>query len=55
MKKFPLEYCLELAEEGCKGANHRVIKSLRMTLDNLTPLLKANPRLKVVHLFRDQR
>ena len=55
MKKFSLEYCLGLARESCKGANHRVIKSLRMTLDNLTPLLKANPRLKVVHLFRDPR
>ena len=55
VKKIPLNSCLLLAENSCKSAKHRVIKLLRMTLDNLEPLLKANPRLKVIHLFRDPR
>ena len=50
-----LKSCLELAEKTCNKADHRVIKSLRMTLDNVIPLLGANPRIKVVHLFRDPR
>ena len=55
VKKLSLEYCLGLAEKSCNEANHRVIKSLRMTLDNVTPLLIVNPQIKVVHLFRDPR
>ena len=54
-KKLPFNNCLKLAEKSCKSAKHRVIKLLRMTLDNLAPLLKTNPRLKVIHLFRDPR
>ena len=50
-----LKSCLELAEKTCIEADHRVIKSLRMTLDNVIPLLEANPRIKIIHLFRDPR
>ena len=54
-KNVPFSKCLALAEKSCRSAKHRVIKLLRMTLDNLAPLLKRNPRLKVIHLFRDPR
>ena len=55
VKKLPFNYCLLLAKKSCILAKHRIIKLLRMTLDNLEPLLKTNPRLKVIHLFRDPR
>ena len=55
VKKLPFNYCLLKAETFCKMAKHRVIKLLRMTLDRLEPMLKTNPRLKVIHLFRDPR
>ena len=54
-KSMPFSTCLLLAEKSCRSAKHRVIKLLRMTLDNLAPLLERNPKLKVIHLFRDPR
>ena len=50
-----LKACLRAAEPGCISAKHRIIKLLRMTLDNLELLLQKNKHLKVVHLFRDPR
>ena len=50
-----LKTCLRAAEPGCISAKHRIIKLLRMTLDNLELLLQKNKHLKVVHLFRDPR
>ena len=50
-----LKTCLRAAEPGCISAKHRIIKLLRMTLDNLELLLQTNKHLKVVHLFRDPR
>ena len=50
-----LKTCLRAAEPGCISAKHRIIKLLRMTLDNLELLLQRNKHLKVVHLFRDPR
>lgn len=47
--------CLKKAEPSCKSAKHRVVKLLRMTLDNLETLLLRNDHLKVIHLFRDPR
>lgn len=47
--------CLREAEDTCRSAKHRVIKLLRMTLDNLVPVLQTNRRLKIIHLLRDPR
>ena len=50
-----LKTCLQIAEPSCKSASHRVIKLLRMTLDNVGKLLEENKNLKVIQLFRDPR
>ena len=50
-----LEGCLKAAEVSCRSAEHRVVKLLRMTMDNLEILLERNRNLKIVHLFRDPR
>ena len=54
-KKLPFNYCLIAGRKHCISAKHRVLKLLRMTLDRLEPLLKTDPTLKVIHLFRDPR
>ena len=40
---------------NCKVAKHRVSKVLRITLGALEPVLKHNPKMKIIHLFRDPR
>ena len=47
--------CWKEAESICRAAKHRVIKLLRMSIDNLASLLQANSRLKVIYLYRDPR
>lgn len=47
--------CLRKLESLCKSQKHRVVKTLRLTLGALRPLLIKNPRLKIVHLVRDPR
>ena len=47
--------CLRATEASCTSAKHRVIKLLRMTMDNLDILLQRNKNLKIIHLFRDPR
>lgn len=42
-------------EDFCRQANHRVTKVLRLSVDNLEKLLIFNPKLKIIHLFRDPR
>ena len=39
----------------CKKADHRIAKVLRISVHALETLIKDNPKLKVVHLFRDPR
>ena len=51
----PYNSCWKEAEAICRAAKRRVIKLLRMSLDNLASLLHANSRLKVVYLYRDPR
>ena len=53
--KRPIGICLSELETVCRRAKHRVSKVLRLTLGGLEPVLKHNPKLKVVHLFRDPR
>lgn len=50
-----MEKCLQVISDICRKSTHRVSKVLRITLGALEPLLRNNPRLKVVHLFRDPR
>ena len=40
---------------ACKTAKHRVIKTLRLSLETTEPLLRQNPHLKIIHLVRDPR
>ena len=54
-KSQKFEACLHAVEAGCRSAEHRVIKLLRMTVDNLEILLQRNKNLKIIHLFRDPR
>ena len=54
-KSQNLEGCLKAAEANCRSAEHRVVKLLRMTMDNLEILLQRNKNLKIIHLFRDPR
>ena len=51
----PYERCWKETESVCRATKHRVIKLLRMSLDNLAPLLQENSRLKVIYLYRDPR
>ena len=50
-----LTECFKQQEAVCQQANHRVTKVLRMDLSFSEMLLRDNPNLKVVHLFRDPR
>ncbi|XP_045166790.2 carbohydrate sulfotransferase 4-like [Mercenaria mercenaria] len=47
--------CNKLLVNSCKTAKHRIAKVLRTDLEGTIPLLKNNPRLKIVHLLRDPR
>ena len=47
--------CLRATTSTCTSSKHRVIKLLRMTIDNLDILLERNKKLKIIHLFRDPR
>lgn len=47
--------CLRHMEDVCKDATARVSKVLRISLNYTEILLKENPQLKIVHLFRDPR
>ncbi|XP_060568831.1 carbohydrate sulfotransferase 6-like [Ruditapes philippinarum] len=52
----PFDHCLEvLQSSNCQHAKHRVSKVLRLYLGALEDILRASPKLKVVHLFRDPR
>ena len=50
-----LKTCLQAAEPSCMSAQHKMIKLLRMTFDNLELLLQKNQRLKIIELLRDPR
>ncbi|XP_052796455.1 carbohydrate sulfotransferase 5-like isoform X2 [Mya arenaria] len=55
-RRGSLKHCLEQLEiNNCETAQYVVTKVLRMSVGNYRPLLLHNPRLKVVHLFRDPR
>ncbi|KAL4218807.1 Carbohydrate sulfotransferase 1 [Mactra antiquata] len=47
--------CLQQMEEKCNSASHRVVKSVRLTLDILEHFLENYKTLKVIHLIRDPR
>ena len=51
----PIERCLTELETVCQTAKHRVSKVLRMTVGRLETVLRHNPNLIVLHLFRDPR
>ena len=47
--------CVQIMEQLCKQASHKVTKVLRMSADNLDKILVRNPTVKVIQLFRDPR
>ncbi|KAH3836631.1 carbohydrate sulfotransferase 1-like isoform X2 [Dreissena polymorpha] len=47
--------CLRELEDICTKKPVRTVKLLRLTLGAIAPLLEADPRLKIIHLFRDPR
>ena len=47
--------CLPVVTNDCKKSPVRVIKSVRLSLDIVRPLLQRDPALKLIHLFRDPR
>ena len=51
----PLSSCLEDLQKACHLAKHRVTKVVRLTVDTLEYVLETNPKVKVIHLFRDPR
>ncbi|XP_053380878.1 uncharacterized protein LOC123562043 [Mercenaria mercenaria] len=51
---FSLE-CLKLLEEACRTTQHRVVKVLRIDLEEISGFFYSNPKLKIVYLLRDPR
>lgn len=53
---YVFENCLEmLGTEFCRSAKHIVTKVLRMSVSGYRDVLKNNPNVKLLHLFRDPR
>lgn len=50
-----LQDCLRVQSAVCLRSKRVVSKVLRVSPSNLAELLQNNPRLKIVHLFRDPR
>ena len=54
-RRRPKIECIKEEEELCRKSTHKITKVLRMTVGSLEPLMRTNPNLKIIQLFRDPR
>ena len=47
--------CIRRIEEACQRSRYRIIKTIRINMSLVKPLLAEIPNLKVIHLVRDPR
>ena len=47
--------CIRKIEEACQRSKYRIIKTIRINMSLVKPLLAEIPNLKVIHLVRDPR
>ncbi|KAK3104655.1 hypothetical protein FSP39_007264, partial [Pinctada imbricata] len=47
--------CVEYWEQLCRNSDAQIIKSIRLSTDFADDVIRAFPRLKIVHLVRDPR
>lgn len=52
---YATRLCAQKLQTICKQSPLRIIKTIRLDLSTLTPLLDLLPNLKIVHLIRDPR
>ena len=50
-----LETCVPMLDRACKGSPVRAMKTVRATMDEVEPLLNADPDFRLLHLYRDPR
>ena len=47
--------CVPELENSCRTSHIRAVKTVRATMDEVEPLLKADPNFRLIHLYRDPR
>ena len=50
-----VKVCLQKHEMACQAAKHRMMKIVRLSVDNLEDILTTNENVKVLQLLRDPR
>ena len=50
-----IEECIPKLSKSCSESPVRAMKTVRATMDEVEPLLKADPNFRLVHLYRDPR
>eukprot|EP00914_Ancora_sagittata_P000875 GHVO01002308.1.p1 GENE.GHVO01002308.1~~GHVO01002308.1.p1 ORF type:complete len:409 (-),score=15.48 GHVO01002308.1:104-1330(-) len=50
-----IKKCVEVSRKNCMLSKLRVMKSVRTSMESVSLLLEALPRLRVIHLVRDPR
>ena len=47
--------CVPVMQASCETSPLRAVKTIRLTIDAIGPLLSLDPKVKVIHLLRDPR
>ena len=50
-----IKKCIPKFEKACTRCKIRAVKTVRATMDEVEPLLKADPNFRLLHLYRDPR
>ncbi|KAL4229005.1 Carbohydrate sulfotransferase 1 [Mactra antiquata] len=54
-KKQSYQQCLPLVEQTCLKTNHRILKTVRVSMEVAYMMLDLWPNLRIIHLVRDPR
>ena len=50
-----LRDCVPMLQKACTGSHLRATKTVRGTMEEMEPLLEADPNFRLLHLYRDPR